>query len=232
MGAVLKELNHSASKFQFPSMPNENVDIKREMAYQDYDILGKGKVSYPAGIGNQVIKWSGYFWGAGRKKLASVNQEWQAPRTCISKLKSWQFRKTPLRLVFSEAGLNEDVTIKTFEYKPFGGYGDYSYEISFIPYREMKIYTTDELGNKKKSKKKTKTTRSSTQKSSKKKKTYTIVSGDTLCGISRKKYGTESKWQSIYNANKNVIEEAAKKYGRSNSDRGNCIYPGTVLTLP
>ena len=96
----------------------------------------------------------------------------------------------------------------------------------------MKIYTTDELGNKKKSKKKTKTTRTSTQKSSKKKKTYTIVSGDTLCGISRKKYGTESKWQSIYNANKNVIEEAAKKYGRSNSDRGNCIYPGTVLTLP
>ena len=94
-------------------------------------------------MGTQIIKWSGYFWGAGRKKLASVNQKWIAPKTCASKLKSWQTKKTPLNLVVSEAGINEDVTIKSFEYKPFGGHGDYSYEISFVPYVEMKIYTTD-----------------------------------------------------------------------------------------
>ena len=29
MGAILKELHNSASKFQFPSMPNENVDVKK-----------------------------------------------------------------------------------------------------------------------------------------------------------------------------------------------------------
>lgn len=53
----------------------------------------------------------------------------------------------------SEAGINEDVTIKSFEYKPFGGHGDYSYEISFVPYGDMKIYTTKELGTRKKAKK-------------------------------------------------------------------------------
>ena len=168
MGAILKELHNSASKFQFPSMPNENVDVKRETSYQEYNILGKGKMSYPSGMGTQIIKWSGYFWGAGRKKLASVNQKWIAPKTCASKLKSWQSKKTPLNLVVSEAGLNEDVTIKSFEYKPFGGHGDYSYEISFVPYVEMKIYTTKELGTKKKAKKKKKTTRPSTKKSTKK----------------------------------------------------------------
>lgn len=68
--------------------------------------------------------------------------------------------------------------------------------------------------------------------STKKKKTYRIVQGDTLCGISRKKYKTESKWRNIYNANKKVIEAAAKKHGRRNSDNGHWIYPGTVLTLP
>ena len=165
-------------------------------------------------------------------KLASVNQKWIAPKTCASKLKSWQTKKTPLNLVVSEAGINEDVTIKSFEYKPFGGHGDYSYEISFVPYVEMKIYTTKELGTKKKAKKKKKTTRPSTKKSTKKKKTYRIVRGDTLCGISRKKYKTESKWRNIYNANKKVIEAAAKKHGRRNSDNGHWIYPGTVLTLP
>ena len=197
MGAILKELHNSASKFQFPSMPNENVDVKRETSYQEYNILGKGKMSYPSGMGTQIIKWSGYFWGAGRKKLASVNQKWIAPKTCASKLKNWQTKKTPLNLVVSEAGINEDVTIKSFEYKPFGGHGDYSYEISFVPYGDMKIYTTKELGIEKKAKKK-----------------------------------TESKWRNIYNANKKVIEAAAKKHGRRNSDNGHWIYPGTVLTLP
>ena len=156
MGAILKELHNSASKFQFPSMPKDDVDVKRETAYQEYNILGKGKMSYPSGMGTQIIKWSGYFWGAGRKKLASVNQKWIAPKTCASKLKSWQTKKTPLNLVVSEAGINEDVTIKSFEYKPFGGHGDYSYEISFVPYVEMKIYTTKELGLRKKLKRKTK----------------------------------------------------------------------------
>lgn len=112
MGAILKELHNSASKFQFPSMPKDDVDVKRETAYQEYNILGKGKMSYPSGMGTQIIKWSGYFWGAGRKKLASVNQKWIAPKTCASKLKSWQTKKTPLNLVVSEAGINEDVTIK------------------------------------------------------------------------------------------------------------------------
>lgn len=93
------------------------------------------------------------FLGAGRKKLASVNQKWIAPKTCASKLKNWQTKKTPLNLVVSEAGINEDVTIKSFEYKPFGGHGDYSYEISFVPYGDMKIYTTKELGIEKKAKK-------------------------------------------------------------------------------
>ena len=124
--------------------------------------------------------------------LASVNQKWIAPKSCASSLKIWQTKTTPLNLVVSEAGINEDVTIKSFEYKPFGGHGDYSYEISFVPYGDMKIYTTKELGDlgqKKLKKQKVKTTRPSTKEIySKSKKTYRIVRGDTLCGISRKKY--------------------------------------------
>ena len=58
MGAILKELHNSASKFQFPSMPKDDVDVKRETAYQEYNILGKGKMSYPSGMGTQIIKWS------------------------------------------------------------------------------------------------------------------------------------------------------------------------------
>lgn len=63
---------------------------------------------------------------------------------------------------------------------------------------------------------------------------YTVVSGDNLWAISRKKYGyaNNASVSGIYNANKNVIENAAKAHGLSSSENGHWIYPGTVLTIP
>lgn len=61
---------------------------------------------------------------------------------------------------------------------------------------------------------------------------YTIVRGDTLWGIAKKKLGSGTKWPTIYNANKSVIEAAAKKYGRASSSNGHWIYPGTKIIIP
>ena len=63
-------------------------------------------------------------------------------------------------------------------------------------------------------------------------KTYTIKSGDCLWNIAKTYYGDGSKYTVIYNANKTVIENAAKQRGRASSSNGNWIYPGTVLTIP
>lgn len=61
---------------------------------------------------------------------------------------------------------------------------------------------------------------------------YTIQSGDTLWGIAKKFYGDGSKHTTIYNANKTVIENKAKAYGKKSSSNGSLIYPGTKLTIP
>lgn len=63
-------------------------------------------------------------------------------------------------------------------------------------------------------------------------KTYTVKSGDCLWNISKKFYGTSNKWKNIYNTNKTLIENTAKKYGKRSSSNGWWIYPGTVLTIP
>lgn len=61
---------------------------------------------------------------------------------------------------------------------------------------------------------------------------YTVVSGDTLWGIAKRYYGSGTKYTTIYNANAATIEADAKAHGRANSNNGNRIWPGTVLTIP
>lgn len=65
-----------------------------------------------------------------------------------------------------------------------------------------------------------------------KNKTYTVKKGDTLWGIARAYYGNGSKWKTLYEVNKTVIENTAKKYGKKSSSNGHWIYPGTKLVIP
>ena len=61
---------------------------------------------------------------------------------------------------------------------------------------------------------------------------HTVVSGDTLWALAVKYYGAGVQYTKIYNANVSVIEETAKAHGKSSSENGHWIYPGTVLNIP
>lgn len=63
-------------------------------------------------------------------------------------------------------------------------------------------------------------------------KTYTVVSGDTLWGISKKFYGTGTKYNLIYDANAALIEATAKQHGKASSSNGHWIWPGETFTIP
>ena len=239
MEIYLAPLAHPDWRFQFPSMPDGDIDIRHATLYQEYSIIGMGRLSFPSGMDKEPIKWSGMFWGSSRRRISALNRRWQDPMTCINTLNNWQKNKTPLNLIISGGGVNRDVTIQEFDYKPTGGHGDFSYHITLYPYTELKIYTTAELGikssTKKQTAKKKKTNRNNAKKTAafkKKTKKYTIKYGDTLWGISRKYYGSGTKWTKIYNKNKSAIEKAAKKHGFRNSNGGNRIWPGTTLTIP
>ncbi|WP_353962341.1 LysM peptidoglycan-binding domain-containing protein [Streptomyces sp. NBC_00452] len=63
-------------------------------------------------------------------------------------------------------------------------------------------------------------------------KTHTVAPGDTLWDISKKVLGTSTRWPSIYDANKSVIEKAAQQHRMESSEDGHWIFPGTGLTFP
>lgn len=62
--------------------------------------------------------------------------------------------------------------------------------------------------------------------------TYTVKSGDCLWTIAKKFYGNGAKWKTIYDANKTVIEDTAKKHGKKSSSNGHWIWAGTQLVIP
>lgn len=61
---------------------------------------------------------------------------------------------------------------------------------------------------------------------------YTVVKNDSLWKIAKQYYGSGAKHTVIYNANKQVIEEAAAARGKKSSQNGHWIWAGTQLIIP
>ncbi|MEH0517327.1 cutinase family protein [Streptomyces sp. B21-079] len=61
---------------------------------------------------------------------------------------------------------------------------------------------------------------------------HAVVPGDTLWDLAVKAYGDGAKWQAIYAANRDAIEQAAREHGYASSDGGNLIFPGSSLVIP
>lgn len=224
MNIYLREKSGNKVRFAFPVLPEE-VKVKCTANYQTYNIIGQGSVKIPKGMDPDSISWNGFFVGESRKKAPFI-VNWTSPYDCVRILKDWQDSGTILNLILTETPVNIDVTIQSFTYTPTGAFGDYEYSITLAKYKEIKVYTTEELEITEFVKKIVSRPTEQTGK------TYTVVDGDTLWGIAQNMYGDGTKWQTLYDANKDVIENTAIGRGLSGSDYGHWIFTGTVLTVP
>jgi nucleoid-associated protein YgaU len=226
MDIYLKEISDKSYLFRFPSLPEDSLTIQGETAYQTYNLISMGNMQYPKGTSKSQVKWNATFWGEDRADMSGINREWRDPWECVQKLDEWRQEGTPLTLIISGGGVDMDVTIASFQYQPVGGHGDVKYSIVLNAYNQTRVYTTTETGVTEQRKKKTNRNSASV------KVTYTIKSGDTLAKISKKQYGTTSKWKDILSKNKSVLDKAAKKHGHKGCSNGKYLYAGTKITLP
>lgn len=201
--------------------------IPEEIQFQDgdaivvsYDIMGLGEVAIPSGTELGKWAWKSEFPGFNRQDDPMIRGLWFEPNDYDRVLNDWKEKGTELNLLVTGYPINADVYLQKYHGTASGAFGDISYEIGFIEARSIVVTTT-------KAEQTAATTRPASASS-----TYTIKSGDTLWGISLKFYGTGTKWGTIYDANKDIIEKTAKKYGRKSSDNGHWIYPGVTLTIP
>lgn len=216
----LREKNGNR-EIRFPILPEKIIYKSGDTEFATYDIMSRGAVAVPTGVGLAKIGWEAEFPGEGRKEDPSVRGKWKAPKSFHDTLEDWKSKGTLLTVIVTGYPFNFDVDISMYHAEPSGPFGDMPYSIELQEHREITIKTE-----------KAKTEKTETKRPKQETSTYTIKSGDTLWSIAEKQLGSGSKWKTIYNANKDIIESTAKKRGYKSSDNGHWIFPGVKLTIP
>lgn len=213
----------SKREIRIPILP-EDVPLESGAAtFASSEIMRRGEVAVPTGTELATYPWESEFPGALRKNDPMIRGSWKDPKTYHTILEDWKNRGAKLNLVvIGYPYINADVYLRTYQPTLTGPYGDISYKVEFVEARDITIKTTKVPTPKRPS--------SSDGK-------YTIKPGDTLWGISKKFYGTGTKWKTIYNANKDIIEKTAKARWKAaginrDSQNGHWIFPGVTLTIP
>ena len=210
-------------EIRFPILPEKIKYTSGDTEFATYDILNRGAVAVPTGTGLAKIGWEAEFPGEGRSEDPAIRGTWQAPKYYHDILEDWKAKGTTINILVIGYPWNFDVNLSTYRGEAYGAYGDLAYELEFQEARDITIKTTTvESTN----------SNSGSQRPSEEVTKYTIKAGDSLWKIAQKFLGSGAKWGTIYDANKDIIEETAKKRGLKSSDNGHWIFPGVTLSIP
>lgn len=216
----LREKN-GTREIRVPILP-EKVEYKSgDAMFVTYDIMNRGEVAMPTGVGLAKIGWTSEFPGEGRQDDPSIRGMWQSPKYFHDTLEDWKAKGELLTIIVTGYPFNFDVVVGAYQAEASGPFGDMPYAIDLQEHRDITIKTE-----------KVKSGNTETKRPTKETTTYTIKSGDTLWDLAIRFLGAGTKWTTIYDANKDIIESTAKKYGLSSSDRGHWIFPGVTLSIP
>lgn len=199
------------------------VEFTEKQLNQAITLLNMGEVNLMGDRGLKYTKFSSFF---PSEKSPHYKYAKKAPRRYISMLQEWKASKKIVRVIITDMNINLAMLIDELDYSMREGDEDIYYTLSFSEYRTLNVPSVN-ITTKVRSNGLTERPNTAASGGS-----HTVVSGDTLWAIAKKFYGNGAQYGKIYSANSGTIEAAAKSHGKSSSDRGHWIYPGTVLTIP
>lgn len=223
-------LSASGSRIRLPVNP-EKVEFTEKQLNQTQTLLNVGEVNFVGGRGLRTVKLSSFF-PSSRSPFYRYAR--RAPKYYLKKITQWKRSGSKVRVIVPDLRINLMMLIDELSYTVSEGDRDVYYTISLSEYRQLNVLPVQmplqlrtnglqERPNAAKEQAKEQGAQPASR---------TIVKGDTLWGIAKSQYGSGNLYTKIYDANKDVIEAAAKAHGKANSGGGNWIYAGTVLTIP
>ena len=203
------------------SLLPDRIIIGGDTAFQTYEIINIGEIRIPKGVSLLEYSWQCTLPGAKTKAMSHVKTAyWRSPTEIINLWEKWRNSGTKLRLMITGTPVNRDVILASYTASPFGGSGDYDYDINFIQAKSLVVYSVSELSTAAKPVSTGASTTTRPPAASSTAKTYTVKPGDSLWSIAQKELGNGSRYMEIYNLNKNKIKDPR------------VIQVGWVLTMP
>ncbi|MHB9946422.1 phage portal protein [Clostridium botulinum] len=204
--------------FQFPVNPLDNIMINRSKKYDTADIVDYGEVDL-SDKGKRIKELSFLTLLPKEYDTYCRYRNIPKPEEAIAKLEKWMEQEEPLRLIITDFNFNNLVNISSINEEERGGeIGDKYININFRTHRDLKIQTL--APTKTTSTVKTvalKNNRTTTKSNSR---IYVVKQGDSLWKIAKWWYGDSSKWNDIYQKNRNII-----------GPNPNVIRPGQKLVM-
>lgn len=185
---------------------------------------------YTDAPGVTIISWDGLLPGEERKNKSYISRsEWRDPREIDRRFDSWRETGRVVLVTVSWWGIRERMFVGGYESVISGGHGDIRYSIEFRRFNPIGVRRKDERGKEKRGGKRDKGQYRDDKGylvvgKGKGPETYTAKQGDTIWTIARRKLGSVTEADRLWDLNKDRIR---KKGG----DRKE-IVKGTVLIIP